>query len=332
MGKKGRAALFFIFVFALMMIFLIYWMNSLTLVRHVAIVDSVQGKVEVLVHGKGAPHTPKVGRLVQAGDIIRTGPDSSIEIRWVRWAGGMRIKIGPNTKFTVKRADLNSSTREEESRLRVDTGKIWVRIRQSLTGKSKFEVETPTVVAAVRGTIFSVAVAADGSSRVEVLEGKVALSPTLGGVETVVSPGQASQIADSPKSEAALQPMSAQEKADWQQQTSIVGPFLEVSAPLEGAAIAGGEGLVSGRTEPGAKLFINNSPATLDKKGHFSHNFALEPQADSITIRARDEQGRESVIIRNIIRGAAQPQAAENPPASPEPAPPTEKSQPDSNN
>jgi hypothetical protein len=198
-----------------------------------------------------------------------------------------------------------------------------VRLRQSLTGKSKFEVETPTVVAAVRGTIFSVAVAADGSSRVEVLEGKVALSPTRGGAGAIVSPGQESLIARD-QAKASLQPLSEQAKADWRQQTSIVGPFLEVSAPAEGAQVEGGRCLVSGRAEPGVKLFINNSPVTLEKKGHFSFPLPLEPATTSITIKVRDEQGRETALIRNISRGAVRPPAQVTPPVSEATPPPPE--------
>ena len=319
MGNRGRAALFFIFVFALMLIFLIYWMNSLTLVRQVAIVDSVQGKVEVFVHGEGPPKTPKVGRLVRAGDIIRTGPDSSIEIRWVRWAGGMRIKIGPSTNFTVKRAKLNTSTKEGDTLLRVDAGKVWVRVRQALTGKSKFEVETPTVVAAIRGTIFSVEVGEDGASKIEVLEGKVALSPAAGGKGEIISPGQATLVAKGAAAD--IRPLTEAEKSDWQLQTSMVGPFLEVSAPVEGAVVKGNTCLVEGRTERGVQLFIGRSPVTLKKKGRFSFSFPLEPQATSVTIRARDEQGRETTIIRNIVRESAPTPAETEPPALPESAP-----------
>ena len=126
-----QAAMLIIFLFALALVFGVYLSHSLVIVQRLAVVDVAQGKAEVLVHGRGDPTPLQVGKLVRAGDIVRTGPKSSVELRWVRWAGGMRVKIGENTRFRVIRSLLNRRTDETRARLGVDLGKIWVRLRQA---------------------------------------------------------------------------------------------------------------------------------------------------------------------------------------------------------
>jgi len=297
-----RAATALIFGFGLLMIFWVYMVHTLTIVQRLAVVDVVEGRAEVLVHGRGEPVPLAVGELVRAGDVVRTGPGSTVELRWVGWAGGMRIRIDQNTRFRVTRSIINKSTSEEEARLRVDFGKIWLRLRQALTGKSKFEVETPTVVAAVRGTVFSVAVAEDGTSDIEVLEGEVAVTgrdgaaTTLtGGSRTAIAPGQ--QAAET-------QPLSAEELEEWQRQICMIGPFLEVGSPTDGVLLEEASCTVSGRAEPGSQVLVNGSRVELSKQWEFSVTVPLAAGVNTIVVTARDSANREAMIVRTVPRVA----------------------------
>ncbi len=298
-----QAATLFIFGFALLLIFLIYLTKSLAVVQRVAVVDSVVGKAEVLVHGEGDPAPLEVGKLVRTGDIVQTGADSSVELRWARWAGGMRIRIGPSTKFAVTKATANRSSDEDESRVRVEEGTIWIRLRQALTGKSKFEVETPTAVAAMRGTIFQVTVAEDGSSTVSVWDGMVAVSGK-GRQEVVVGGGSMATLVAG-EGEIAQRALSAEESEAWLEQTSIIGPFLSVEIPKEGATVEGGSCVVSGRTEPGSKVFVNEAPAAVSEKGEFSATVELSEGQYLIWVRARGPEGTETTVVREVAQAEA---------------------------
>jgi len=308
-----QAATLFIFGFALLLVFLVFFTKSFAIVQRVAVVDLVTGSGRVQVHGRGELVPLQVGRLVRAGDVVRTGPDSSVELRWVRWAGGARIKLGPNTTFTVKRAVRNRSTGKEESRLRVDEGTLWIRLRKALRGKSKFEVETPTAVAAVRGTVFRVAVAPDGTSRISVWEG--AVSVTAEGREEITISGGHSAAVGSQVEAAAPRALSPAEEDEWLTHASILGPFLAVDSPEDGATLAEGAVVVSGRAEPDCRVFVEGQPVPLSRDGAFSLSVALDEGANVLHVTAEADDGRQTTSTRDLVVMPA-PQAA---PAQPQP-------------
>jgi hypothetical protein len=294
-----QAAMLYIFGFALLMIFLVLLANSLSIVHRVAVVDAIAGSAHVQVHGEGDLIALGVGELVRSGDVVRTGPGSSVELRWTRWSGGMRIKLDENTTFKVMKALVRRPSGEEESRLRVDRGSLWVRLRRALKGKSKFEVETPAAVAAVRGTIFRVTVSDRGDVEVSVWDGTVAVRGG-GRDEVAVGKGRAVRIPeDGPPS--AIRVLTASEEQDWREQSSIVGPFLAVHSPLNGALCDGASCEVTGRAEPGCEVFVDETPVALSKKGDFSLPIALYEERSTIKVTARTADGAETVVLREVI-------------------------------
>lgn len=300
------AGLAMVFGFALMLIAAVYLGQTLVIVQRIAVVDHVEGAPVVYVHGKGSPVRLQEGRLVRARDIIQTAAGESVELRWMRWVGGMRVKVGPESRFLIKKAIANTSSKTEDARLRLDRGNVWIRLRERLRGKSKFEVETPTVVAAVRGTIFHVGVAEDGTSQVDVYEGTVALTGEAGaaatltsGSETVVKRGQRG---------ATTQPLSAACEQAWKAQDTVIGPFLEVTAPRDGAAVAQETTAVRGRAEPGAVVLIDGAAATLDEKGRFEEVIPLEEGTNAVTIVARDGSGHEVERALTVVREGTKPE------------------------
>jgi hypothetical protein len=62
-------------------------------------------------------------------------------------------------------------------------GRIWATIAKDPYDRTAFEIETPTAVAGVRGTEFSMAVGIDGATRVGVDHGLVEVSSDVGAVE-----------------------------------------------------------------------------------------------------------------------------------------------------
>ena len=300
-----QAATALLFVFTLLMIFAAYMLSSMAIVQRYAVLDVVEGSAQVLVHGEGEPAPCKAGELVRVGDVLQTGPDSSVELRWLRWAGGMRLKVGPESRFTIVRAIVNKSDEREESRLRLDEGRIWIRLRKALTGRSKFEVETPTVVAAVRGTVFGVTVAEDGTSTVEVYDGHVAVAGVDGATATVTGGGHTTVRRE--QRGCATLPMDHAHLAQWEAQSSIVGPFLEVTSPSEGASAGADSIPVTGRTERGLDVSINGAAVEISSKGEFTQEIHLAGGTNAIVVTARDREGRETVITRTVLRESGAP-------------------------
>jgi len=138
------------------------------------------------------------GQALSVGQRLRTGADGSATLEL---SGGTVVLMRPDSELKLIRA----------SEPRVPDGGTWLSIEllrgglenvvpRRPAGGTRFEIETPSAVAAVRGTEFRVSATAD-AARAEVLEGAVAFTAKRGGVTlpagtgSVAAAGQASQPA-----------------------------------------------------------------------------------------------------------------------------------------
>ncbi|UCC69420.1 MAG: hypothetical protein JSV79_05775, partial [Armatimonadota bacterium] len=152
------------------------------------------------------------------------------------------------------------------------------------------------------GTVFSVAVTGDGTSEIEVFEGKVGITGRDGaattltaGSRTAIAPGQ--QTVET-------QPLTPAELEEWQKHACLIGPFLEVASPTDGVLLDEGSCAVSGRAEPGSPVFVNGSRVELSKKGEFSVTVPLAAGVNTIVVTARDAANREVTVVRTVPRVA----------------------------
>ena len=145
------------------------------------------------------------GRLDQdlfVGDAVQTGPVSRAAILAVDES---QIKLNENTLFVIKSAAPSprlgwgkpipaAAVEPGLSLYQVPQGEIWLR---NSNEKFRFEIETPALTAAVRGTELDLRVAPDGLTAVVLLsgalvlanpQGQVALNP---GEEGLARPGEA---------------------------------------------------------------------------------------------------------------------------------------------
>lgn len=80
-------------------------------------------------------------------------------------------------------------------------------------------------------------------------------------------------------------------------------PELEVTEPPENAEFEGKEEkwlTVSGTTEPGATVLINDHQAIVDLEGNFRQQYILSIGDNLLKIVSRDEAGNETIIERTI--------------------------------
>lgn len=125
---------------------------------------------EVTLESDGKVITPVPGTEIKENSIIKTGKLSIIDL--VYKDSGL-IRINENTVLDVAR--LFTSDQGDETSLKVDKGKVFVTVSKLLK-KSSFQVQTGTIVAAVRGTTFRVS-ADEESSRIDVLSGRIRVNP-----------------------------------------------------------------------------------------------------------------------------------------------------------
>jgi hypothetical protein len=133
--------------------------------RWQARITSVKG--EVIVYPPGSqegihaePDTP-----LEVGDLIITGDDSLIEIAL---EAESVLDFGEDSFFEIEALDVKKSVFE------IFRGSLVAKIKSLVSREGGFEIRTPTVVAAVRGTEFGVEVEEAGHTHVGVFdEGKV---------------------------------------------------------------------------------------------------------------------------------------------------------------
>lgn len=101
------------------------------------------------------------GAALPHGSSIRTGPDSIAEIVFFNL---QLVRLRPGSLITVPTHD---GPAERGGVLVMTIGKIWSRV----TRGSRFEVESSSAIAGVRGTRFSVEIMADGRERFAVYSG-----------------------------------------------------------------------------------------------------------------------------------------------------------------
>ena len=132
----------------------------------------IRGDVE-LIHASGEQTRPQPGDQLTTGDLLRTGPDGSANIRM---ADGSQLIVQANTEIRMDTLSSYGINGMVDTRMRMQRGRIDTRVPPR-TPPSRYEITTPAAVAAVRGTSFRVSADADApKARTEVLKGTVGVS------------------------------------------------------------------------------------------------------------------------------------------------------------
>ena len=128
------------------------------------------------------------------GDMIKTDKNGEAEILI---GDGAVIRLAPETELVINKTNLDSLW-EQNVNVAVNQGKIWFRIIKIFDEGSSWEVETPTVVATVRGTAFGLEISDDDNVDFVVAESEVFIrekEKTIKGKEAVVVAGQKMTVA-----------------------------------------------------------------------------------------------------------------------------------------
>ena len=88
----------------------------------------------------------------------------------------------------------------------------------------------------------------------------------------------------------------------WFQYRFLVGsPFLEVTQPVDQLNTSATETIVSGRTDPEAKLSINDQEIQVDQNGKFSQQIKLSEDVNNIVIIATGKSGKSTKVQRSVF-------------------------------
>jgi hypothetical protein len=124
---------------------------------------------------------------LKEGDLIKTNSQGQAQLTFGNQA---RVLIKGNSKLKVVKNKQNL----ELTKVKLSLGEVLVKFINNVNSKQQFEVETPSAVAGVRGTLFKVAVNENQETTVAVDEGEVAVSS--GGEEVLINKGQGAIVKD----------------------------------------------------------------------------------------------------------------------------------------
>ena len=136
---------------------------------------------------------------LEVGDSIKTGEDSSAEITFV---DGSTIELQAGTEIEIASLDYSANTGSATIVVGQTIGSIIFRVTKIVDPASRYEVETPTGVVAVRGSAMQVYVIKDGTTWAINLEGDVrAIAQGVEiqipeGRQCIVRPGQPPELTE----------------------------------------------------------------------------------------------------------------------------------------
>lgn len=151
-----------------------------------ATVLSVQGTTLIKRSGQANFTRLNANEAIHVGDEIATQKGSIL----IRFADASILRLEEQSNLVFNRLSSFGNTGMVDTRMRLNKGSISTDVTPLNKG-SRFEISTPSAVAAVRGTEFRLESSSD-STRLEVVEGKVALSHEHG--EVVVPSGQGATV------------------------------------------------------------------------------------------------------------------------------------------
>lgn len=148
--------------------------------RDIAVILKSTGKVEIGTSTERRWRAAARGTRLSSGARIRTGENSFATLIFTD--DKSLLKIRSDTEISLE-GERRAGT--VDKRLTVGAGELWAKVTK---GAGSYRLETPSGVAAVKGTEFYLLVAEDGSATAIVLEGIVELMNSLGTV--LVGSGQ----------------------------------------------------------------------------------------------------------------------------------------------
>ncbi|GHD51075.1 FecR protein [Marinobacter persicus] len=130
--------------------------------------SSVSGNVSHISGVTGSRRPLTEGAMIRVGDELLSGSGSAA----IQLADGTELRLSPDSRLMFNRLDRQASSKATDTRLRLHRGELHSRVTPVKENGGRFEIETPSSIAAVKGTVFALQ-ADNNGSRIQVTEGSV---------------------------------------------------------------------------------------------------------------------------------------------------------------
>jgi hypothetical protein len=134
--------------------------------ENVALVHKLLLDQRMVVTHNNTAQAATLGQRLSSGDLVITDPNTRAAIRFTD--DGSLIRLNPNSRLQVR---SDGSRDAAQKTLELEFGELWARITPS-QGRN-FTVQTPSGVAAVKGTEFVVRVDDQGNTTILTFDGDV---------------------------------------------------------------------------------------------------------------------------------------------------------------
>jgi len=131
-------------------------------------VTSVSGSVQLISGMDGSKKPLTENTLIRVGDEVLSGTGAAT----ITLADGSEVRLSPGSRLIFNRLTQYGKSGMVDTRLRLNRGEVHTRVKPVIEGGARFEIETPSAVAAVRGTAFSLKTGPQGT-HLQVTEGVV---------------------------------------------------------------------------------------------------------------------------------------------------------------
>jgi len=132
--------------------------------------SAAEGDVSVMKTATDSWVEAEVGMSLEIGDTVRTGDYSSAEITFF---DGSTIELEPGTEIEIISLGISGDNGSVTIILEQTIGSIIFRVTKIIDPASRYEVETPAGVVAVRGSAVHIYVIEDGTTRAINLGGDI---------------------------------------------------------------------------------------------------------------------------------------------------------------
>jgi hypothetical protein len=135
---------------------------------------SLTGTIQLKRANTSGAESAIIGSALHLGDELRTAANSTVAIQF---ADQSILTLHENSIVRFDHLSAHGTTGMVDSRLNLLKGRMDTDVTPAVGPGSRFEIQTPSAISAVRGTVYRALVSEQSdASNIEVLEGKVAVS------------------------------------------------------------------------------------------------------------------------------------------------------------
>ena len=143
-----------------------------------------------------------LGQPLFTGDAVRTAVESRLEVKMGE--EGVLVRIDESTELEISSRSLQE-WRGPGTKAKLKRGRLWSNVQRLAADRENLTIETPTVLAAVRGTVFRFDIPDSVTTMLRVYEGEVEVR------ENPIPPGGALRVVGPPQEVAPPAEVSAQQ-------------------------------------------------------------------------------------------------------------------------